>query len=96
MLRTAAEVEGLVEKQRALLAAGWPLLNKGGYLLYSTCSLLKAENSHQLARFVAATLDAEVVAIDISGAQHCEVGIQLLPQQNGADGFYYALLRKRP
>ncbi len=96
VLRTAAEVEGLVEKQRALLAAGWPLLNKGGYLLYSTCSLLKAENSHQLARFVAATLDAEVVAINISGAQHCEVGIQLLPQQNGADGFYYALLRKRP
>lgn len=94
VLRTPAEVEGLVQKQQALLAAAWPLLKPGGYLLYSTCSVLKAENSNQLARFVSQTPDATAITLDVPGALHCEVGVQLLPQQNGTDGFYYGLLRR--
>lgn len=95
VLRTPAEVESLVQKQRALLNAAWPLLNAGGYLLYSTCSLLEAENSGQLSAFVAAHHDAEAVPLAVNGAQNCAVGIQLFPQPDGWDGFYYALLRKR-
>ena len=96
VLRTPEEVDGLVHKQRALLAAAWPLLNKGGYLLYSTCSLLKAENEQQLTHFISQTPDAAAMQLDVSGALSCTVGIQLLPQQQGTDGFYYALLRKQP
>jgi 16S rRNA (cytosine967-C5)-methyltransferase len=95
LLRTAQEVETLVVKQRALLDAAWPLLKQGGYLLYSTCSVVKAENSGQIAGFLTSQSDAEAVPIKIEGAKQCEVGLQLLPHPAGTDGFFYALLRKR-
>ncbi|MES2604522.1 MAG: 16S rRNA (cytosine(967)-C(5))-methyltransferase RsmB [Pseudomonadota bacterium] len=94
VLRTAAEVEVLVAKQQALLKAAWPLLEPGGYLLYSTCSLLKAENSDQVMGFLKNTTDAEAIPLEVAGAERCEAGIQLFPQVDGTDGFYYALLRK--
>src|SRR5690606_30200988 len=52
LLRSAAEVASLVERQSALLERAWTLLATGGYLLYSTCSVLKAENSDQVAAFL--------------------------------------------
>lgn len=95
VLRTSAEVEALVQKQLALLEAAWPLLKGDGYLLYSTCSLLKAENSTQIAQFLSAHVDAEHITLNVAGSLPCEVGVQLPPQTTGTDGFYYALLRKR-
>jgi hypothetical protein len=94
VLRTPAEVENLVQKQRALLESAWPLLNAGGYLLYSTCSLLKAENSTQILQFLSAHADAEHIALEVAGTLACDAGIQLPPQTGGPDGFFYALLRK--
>jgi len=94
VLRTPAEVENLVQKQRALLESAWPLLNTGGYLLYSTCSLLKAENSTQILQFLSAHADAEHIALEVAGTLACDAGIQLPPQTGGPDGFFYALLRK--
>ena len=94
VLRTPAEVENLVQKQRALLESAWPLLNAGGYLLYSTCSLLKAENSKQILQFLSAHADAEHIALEVAGTLACDAGIQLPPQTGGPDGFFYALLRK--
>jgi len=94
VLRTPAVVENLVQKQRALLESAWPLLNAGGYLLYSTCSLLKAENSTQILQFLSAHADAEHIALEVAGTLACDAGIQLPPQTGGPDGFFYALLRK--
>lgn len=96
LLRTPEEVQALVTKQRNLLEAAWPLLRADGYLLYSTCSLLKVENSLQISGFLAGHADAEALPLTVAGALPCEVGMQLLPANGGADGFYYALLRKRP
>jgi 16S rRNA (cytosine967-C5)-methyltransferase len=94
LLRTPEEVAALVVKQRALLDAAWPLLREGGHLLYSTCSVLRAENDAQIAAFVADHADADAVPLTVPGAQPVEVGAQLLPERGGHDGFYYALLRK--
>ncbi len=96
ILRTAAEVENLVSKQRALIHAAWPLLEPGGYLLYSTCSLLKAENTEQIAHLLSACPDARHIPLTIAGATTCDYGLQLFPKAGGTDGFYYALLRKQP
>jgi 16S rRNA (cytosine967-C5)-methyltransferase len=95
VLRTPDEVESLVGRQRHLLDAAWPLLNPGGYLLYSTCSVLNCENAGQISNFVDAHNDAEVVPISVAVEQPCSIGLQLFPQRDGNDGFYYALLRKR-
>ena len=57
--------------------------------------MLKAENSGQISGFLASHADAEAVSIMIEGAKVCEAGLQLLPNPDSTDGFYYALLRKR-
>jgi 16S rRNA (cytosine967-C5)-methyltransferase len=94
LLRTPAETHVLVERQAALMEAAWPLLKSGGYLLYSTCSVLKAENAAQVATFLERHADAASIPIEITACTTAEPGCQLLPQVDGSDGFYYALLRK--
>jgi len=85
LLRRAEDVAGFVGRQRLLLSRLWPLLAPGGRLLYSTCSLLRAENQDLTGEFLA------------SGAARLEPGtpvpgLQLLPGDRDTDGFYYALM----
>jgi 16S rRNA (cytosine967-C5)-methyltransferase len=94
VLRTEEEVAALCRTQRALLHAAWPLLAPGGLLLYSTCSVLAAENAEQAARFLDEASTAGLEPLLLSGDAPCIAGIQLLPSPGGHDGFYYALLRK--
>ena len=63
-------------------------------MLYSTCSVLKAENTLQIEAFLASTKDATIVDITLPGAIPCHAGLQFLPGQDNLDGFYYALLEK--
>jgi 16S rRNA (cytosine967-C5)-methyltransferase len=74
-----------VGRQRLLLDRLWPLLRPGGKLLYSTCSVLRAENQDLVAGFLATgigRLQPETPA----------PGLQLLPGERDTDGFYYALM----
>lgn len=85
LLRRAGDVDGFVSRQRVLLDSLWPLLASGGRLLYSTCSLLRAENQDLVTGFLAsrpARLDPATPA----------PGLQLLPGDRDTDGFYYALM----
>ena len=94
LLRTAQDIVTLAQQQRRLLHALWPLLARGGILLYATCSVLMAENQHNLAEFLATHSDARerVISADWGHAQ--TPGRQQLPGENGMDGFYYARLMK--
>lgn len=83
VLRRPADVERAVALQARLLRALWPLLAPGGRLLYATCSVLKRENEAQVAAFRAEEPAAGAVA-----------SLQLMPEEAGGDGFYYAGLRK--
>jgi 16S rRNA (cytosine967-C5)-methyltransferase len=85
LLRRAADIPQLVSRQRLLLERLWPLLKPDGKLLYSTCSLLQAENQALVADFLVAgmaQLDPGTPA----------PGLQLLPGARDTDGFYYALM----
>jgi 16S rRNA (cytosine967-C5)-methyltransferase len=94
LLRSEAETSALVARQSALLERAWTLLAPGGYLLYSTCSVLKAENSDQITSFLGRFPEARLQALSIPGAQVCDAGLQLLPGTAQCDGFFYALLQK--
>jgi 16S rRNA (cytosine967-C5)-methyltransferase len=97
-LRRESDVAGFVEQQRRLLDALWPTLARGGRLLYSTCSIFRAENAEQIEAFVARHADASRVPLDLPDSLAAVDG-QLLPAEVGAehnhDGFFYALLQKR-
>ncbi len=94
--RQPDDITALVEQQRRLLDALWPLLAAGGLMLYATCSVLPEENVRQIEAFLEARADAASVSIDVEGGVAMEVGKQLLPGDAGRDGFFYAGIRKLP
>jgi 16S rRNA (cytosine967-C5)-methyltransferase len=94
--RRPEDLIGLVARQRALLQALWPLLAPGGLLLYATCSVLPEENGQQIQCVLDTHPDAVTRPIVAEWGQLLAHGRQILPGQAGMDGFYYALLEKRP
>ncbi len=94
-LRRREDIAHLTHRQGALLAALWPLLAPGGLLLYATCSVLPAENQHQIERFMGKTRDAAEHGIHAAWGMELSCGRQILPGEAAMDGFYYALLQKR-
>ncbi|MCK5726676.1 MAG: 16S rRNA (cytosine(967)-C(5))-methyltransferase RsmB [Thiotrichaceae bacterium] len=97
ILRQGEDIANLVKQQHDLLESLWPLLKSGGRLLYATCSILPEENDHQIKQFIQ-DHENELTIIELPwqgvGIPK-DVGIQILPQQNNMDGFYYALLEKQ-
>ena len=93
-LRRPADIATLAAGQRRLLHALWPLLKPGGMLVYATCSVLPAENALQVASFLQEQPDAREVVIATDWGHAVTAGRQILPGENGMDGFYYACLSK--
>jgi 16S rRNA (cytosine967-C5)-methyltransferase len=92
--RSPVEIRRLCEQQAAILAGVWPLLASGGKLLYATCSTLSAENEEQVRHFLTQHTDAVPVTLALPFALAQDPGMQILPGQEGMDGFYYACLQK--
>ena len=88
--------------QAAILEASAGYLKSGGVLVYSTCTILPAENGDVVKAFLMAhpefepldfafpTKDTEVSDIRSEGGM-----VTLLPDKNATDGFFIARLRKK-
>ncbi len=94
LLRRMTDISALVQRQAGLLKALWPLLSPGGILLYCTCSVLKAENRDQVAVFLSHHANAVECPVTSGHVGGGGVGRQIMPGENGMDGFYYACLRR--
>lgn len=92
--RRASDIEALSGLQARLLDAGWRVLRPGGVLIYTTCSILKAENATQIDTFLARTSDAVPESLDDRFGRVSGAGRQRLTGEGGGDGFFYARLRK--
>ncbi|QSX30133.1 16S rRNA (cytosine(967)-C(5))-methyltransferase RsmB [Shewanella cyperi] len=92
-LRKDSDIQELAELQKQILDHCWQWLKPGGTLLYATCSILPDENSNQVAAFLARTPDARLDALP-QQADPLAIGWQILPGQDGMDGFFYARLKK--
>ncbi len=92
--RRGADIAALARTQARLLASSWGLLERGGRLVYATCSLLREENEAVLAGFLAAHDDAVVVPVPARYGHAAGGGRQNLPGEGGMDGFYYAVVEK--
>ncbi len=92
--RRSEDIPSLVAQQTHLLEAVWRTLKPGGRLLYATCSIFPEENSKQIGAFLLKHRDAEELPIDQPWGLTCEHGKQILPGEDGMDGFYYSSLTK--
>ncbi|WP_253473442.1 16S rRNA (cytosine(967)-C(5))-methyltransferase RsmB [Natronocella acetinitrilica] len=93
-LRRDDDISMLTDTQLKLLRAVWPLLQRGGMLVYSTCSVLPEENAGVVGRFITARTDVFESPIEQSWGLPQAHGRQILTGMDGMDGFYYAVLRK--
>lgn len=92
--RRDGDLKTLCGLQADMLAALWPLVKPGGMLVYATCSVLKMENGEQVEAFLATHPDARDDTPGVEGAMAASPGCQLLPKEDGHDGFFFARLRK--
>ena len=100
-LRRPGDIAQLAAQQLRLLEALWPTLGAGGRLLYCTCSVFKAEGEQQVRDFLQRHPDAQLLPSPghLMPGEPAEawlggsVGSDNLV---GMDGFFYALLLKRP
>lgn len=92
--RREKDIGALNTLQWRLLKNAWRHLRPGGRLLYSTCSVLKAENESLIGRFLQHHADAKALPLDARFGRISGAGRQRLPGEDDGDGFYYALLQK--
>ncbi|KWU48405.1 MULTISPECIES: 16S rRNA (cytosine(967)-C(5))-methyltransferase RsmB [Pseudomonas] len=94
LTRQPDDIEALAVLQGELLDALWPTLEVGGILLYATCSTLPTENTEVIQAFLARTSGARELDLATAAGIKQPHGRQLLAQEGGHDGFYYAKLIK--
>ena len=95
-LRRKSDIQTLASLQQRLMRTLWQLVRPGGAMLYSTCSVFKAEGVEQLEAFLDNNKDVRLLA----SPGHllpawADPGAMVM--DNGSrdqDGFYYALLQK--
>lgn len=98
--RQPADIEKLAKMQKRLLERLWPLVKKGGRLLYAVCSVFPQEGENQIARFLEGFPDATLVPFERAPSGQLRLIPTELRDADGKilevhDGFFYALLEKK-
>jgi len=94
LLRREADINQQHQLQYLLLKSLWPLLAEDGLLLYTTCSYLQEENEKVISKFLNEHPKAKAKKIKMEPTIPLKHGLQMLPTNGGADGFYYCVLTK--
>lgn len=94
LTRQPDDIAALAQLQGELLDTLWQTLEVGGILLYATCSTLPTENTEVIGAFLARTPGARELDLATEAGLRQPHGRQLLVQEGGHDGFYYAKLIK--
>lgn len=91
-----------VDAQQRILAAAAALVKPGGRLVYATCSVLCEENEDVVAKFVVERDDFTLVPVaGILARRRIQLPItapelRLHPHRHHTDGFYAAVLTRKP
>jgi len=98
-----SDLAGMPGIQRPIINNASKMLKKGGYMLYSTCTINKKENLEIVREFLNGNKDFSPVPLGDrlkafgrdfnSQDRDCET-LQLVPDSEGHEGFFFALMRK--
>ena len=86
----------LPEIQRSLLSAAARYVRPGGVLLYSTCTLRRAENDEVARDFLEHDPEFTADPFTVFGVDAPDGTLTLMPHKHGTDGFYIAKFRRKP
>ncbi|MDD3831619.1 MAG: 16S rRNA (cytosine(967)-C(5))-methyltransferase RsmB [Clostridia bacterium] len=90
--RTKEQLADIVKIQSSILSNASKYCKVGGYLLYSTCSIMQVENQQVIADFLAHNINYTTAPITGLGLQ--EYQKQFLPPIDNTEGYYVALLKR--
>lgn len=96
------DVERFSSLQKELLARYAALAKPGGRLVYATCSVLHAEDEDVVEAVLGEHPELELLppattlGEELAGKLGAERYLRLLPHRHGTDGFFAALLRRKP
>lgn len=97
-LLTKNELKNLRKLQREIFDKAYTLIGKGGEILYSTCTILKSENTENIRYMLEKYKDLKVVDIHIPENVVYETddlgGIYISYKNKYLDGFYMIKVRK--
>ena len=91
------EIKEITRLQQQLLETAYKITKSGGYILYTTCSLLPWEGEYIVKKIIEKHGDLEIVKLSKPFKQSpiLPQTIRSYPHIHHVIGFYYALLRKR-
>ncbi|MEM8750019.1 MAG: RsmB/NOP family class I SAM-dependent RNA methyltransferase [Pseudomonadota bacterium] len=104
---TKEQLEQRLTEQEEVLSEAAPFVKPGGYFIYITCSILPEENENQVQAFIDDNPAFELLSVgevwqDMFGFDKPQPwsadmkSITLTPASTGTDGFYFAVMERRP
>jgi len=90
------DLDNLCKTQAAILKTGSRYLKTNGRLVYSTCTINKAENQQQIQKFLAENENFRLVSqsCPLQGSVNDDNMVTFLPSRGNCDGFFIAVLEK--
>ena len=64
-------------------------------MIYSTCTLTRAENEEVVNRFILENSGFELEDFKVGNAESCNGMFTFLPHKHNTDGFFIAKIRKK-
>lgn len=92
--RNKKQIEELTKRQSAMLDHAAKYVKKQGFLIYSTCSILKNENEDQIDQFLLRHPGFELVPVELPSELVEGPYLKTTPFDGQFEGFFAAILRK--
>ncbi len=90
------DLDSLYTVQRDILKTAARYVKQNGRIVYSTCTINKAENQRQIEKFLSEHNNFKIVKpeLEIAGSVNNDNMITFLPYRGNCDGFFIAVLEK--